>query len=483
METEQRSMSMWLQSLPKKAFVVIFLVMMTLFGASIVIGIFGPQIYTRHTFSSWNCTNENLTKFDPLLCSGVDLSLNTTEWTGILHNMNKLNQQIRLLVSPANVFMEGIIADLTFRILITGVTKEAAETTVIFDSARTREISCPKNTLWCNNVYLIQIPFIDYTDYEFRISITESPKTGWVHDTRFTFEYVTTSYTLFELWFRFVFLVATFGMIIWFVVTLRKFKWRDWAIEQRWTSILLFCLLGYNNPFFPLTILAKGWFPIFLNECLTTTFFATLLLYWLVVFDGIRPESLKKPQLLFYGPKVGFIFVCWALTIALLTWSKVTQVDNPTHDAVTQLSSYLFLAIIMLLLVICYVFWMLYLVCRACGDMKGVNYLGSRIKFFAVYTICCMVSVIVGYTVAFLTPANNNAARFLSTISMGNLYLYVLMIMYIPSNMAKPGLWLQDRRQGMANLAEEAPSSLEGALPAETVTDIPLDTSATDPKP
>jgi hypothetical protein len=165
----------------------------------------------------------------------------------------------------------------------------------------------------------------------------------------------------------------------------------------------------------------------------------------------------------FYLPKIAFIAVCWGLVIALLTWARVQQVDNYSFDAVTQLSGYLFLAVILLLVIICYIFWVMFCVFRACVDAKGLNYLGTRLRFFGIYTLLCMIVFIVGFTVAFLAPySNNNAARFLTMISMANLYVYVLNIMYLPSKDAKPAMWASDRA-GMKRIGEEEGDTSLGA--------------------
>eukprot|EP00727_Mastigamoeba_balamuthi_P006788 m51a1_g273 hypothetical protein (471) ;mRNA; f:260688-263468 len=467
MEHEQRTMSMWLQTLPRKGFVAIFVAFGVLFGLSIIVGAVGPSIYTRHTYSAWNCNTTNGTapsEFDPALCTGVMLSDPGQQWDGVLSGMSKLNQQIRLLVAPANNFTEGITADVVFSIMVTGRRSGETEAVVVLNHTREREVTCPKNRFWCKGLYLVQLPHVEYDDYEFRVGVVKAPSTGWVHDFRFTFEYVTSDYTLFELWFRFFFLLATFAMIAFQVVYLRKYRWSDWAIEQHWTSILLFCLLGYNNPFYPCTVLFGGWFWIFVNELLTSTFVIMLLLYWLIVFHGVRPSAQRMSRFKFYVPKFVFLGACGILTIILITWAKMYQVDNPTHDSVTDLTSYLFLTAAMLLLIIIYVFWMVYLVFRSCGDIKGMNFLGSRIKFFAVYTLLCMAVVVIGYTAAFLSPASNNAARFLSMIAMANLYLYVLSVMYLPSSEAKS--WLEGR-SGLARLAETHDDVSMTAVPTD----------------
>jgi len=480
---EQRSMSMWLQTMPKKGFIINFSIFILLFAASIIVGaIWGPPVWTKAEFSAWNCTNSSQTVFDPTTCSGVNLADNTSEFSTVISNVNRLNQQLRLQLTIENIWFDGISTDLNFhiRILARKINYDLTQWDVVTDQVRKRPVTCDKDTLWCDPFYLIQIPFLEYNDYDFHVSVIDPPQSGWMRDIRFTLSFVTAGNTLFELWWRFVFLVCTCVFVVVFAVQLRKFRWAEWSIEQKWTAVLLFALLGYNDPVFPLAILVQGWFPIFLSEVLMATFVALLFFFWLVMFDGIRKETTSITFTKFYLPKIVFIGVCWALVIALLTWARVQQVDNYSYDAVTQLSGYLFLAVILLLVVICYVMWVVFCLFRACVESRGLNYLGTRLRFFGIYTLICMIVVIIGFSVSFLTPySNSNGARFLTMITMANLYVWVLTVMYLPSKDAKPALW--GARTGMKRIGEEGDTSLaeEHHESSETTDSAP----ATETKP
>jgi hypothetical protein len=50
----------------------------------------------------------------------------------------------------------------------------------------------------------------------------------------------------------------------------------------------------------------------------------------------------------------------------------------------------------MLILLIIYVFWLVYVVCRSCGDSKLLPYLGVRVKFFGVFTLLVILTVVGG---------------------------------------------------------------------------------------
>ena len=73
---------------------------------------------------------------------------------------------------------------------------------------------------------------------------------------------VNDSFTLYELWFRFVFLLLTVGVLLWFSWSLRAMPWHDWTVEQKWSILLLFSLMGFNDPFFPFSVLVDGWLDL-----------------------------------------------------------------------------------------------------------------------------------------------------------------------------------------------------------------------------
>jgi len=89
---------------------------------------------------------------------------------------------------------------------------------------------------------------------------------------------------------------------------LKGYGWGEWSVEQKWVAILLFGLIAYNNPFFPSEILLHGWFPVFIDQVFIASFLFLLLIFWLVLFDGIRkyqPE--QRGYLTFYLPKIVYV--------------------------------------------------------------------------------------------------------------------------------------------------------------------------------
>jgi len=256
---------------------------------------------------------------------------------------------------------------------------------------------------------------------------------AFLGDVLFTFEFVNHNYTLFELWWRFSFLLAAFICVIVYAHQLRAFNWKDWTVEQRWAAILLFALMAYDNPFYPMEILVNGWFPIFLNRVLYATFLVLLLFHWLIMFDGLRKDTAEQGPMRFYLPKVILLGTFWVVGVVLFTWSQLYELDDPTYHDPTQLPGFIFFQVFAFIVLIIYLFWLVYVICRACGDTKTLPYLGVRVKFFGVFTLLVLMTVIGGVIFGAIGYFVNNAATFLSFLSLLNLYVYTLAFMYLPA--------------------------------------------------
>ncbi len=71
-------------------------------------------------------------------------------------------------------------------------------------------------------------------------------------DVVFTITTYNPEFTRMEIWFRFFFLLSTLCVGVAFVASMRSYGLDDWAIEQKWSVLLLVLLAAYDDPLFPL---------------------------------------------------------------------------------------------------------------------------------------------------------------------------------------------------------------------------------------
>jgi Wntless-like, transmembrane domain/TMEM181, GOLD domain len=490
MEAENRSMRMLMQRLPKKWFALLFVAFFVLFLVALIAGAAGPYMYDRRELSTWDCP-EGWTTYEPAACSGVDLTQPGTTFTGVIRNLDRLNQELILRMTPTQAAdHDGSTISTILSLSIAGRDSEENDWKMIKDDDfHDREITCKTDAENCDNLTVGHLLFINYAQYQFNVSLQDVPANSGIQDIIFTFYYVNHSYTLYELWWRFVFLILNFVALLVFAHRLRRFQWREWTIEQQWTVVLLFGLMGFNNPFFPLELLTEGWFPIFLNRALIATFVSLVLLYWLVVSDGVRREDAERDTKRFYLPKVILLGIFWVTGIATFTWAELHRLDDPQyHGGLNTIPGFILLRVLNLICIIVYVFWLVYCACRACGDSKVMPYLGTRIKVFFGLSLFVLIVIVGGIIFGWqLGSSSTTAAEFLAFQALLNLYVYVLAVCYTPTKdaavqgpSARGGA---DDRTGMIRLEEDSYSDGEGgAFAGESVRGLESESGGSDPE-
>jgi len=309
--------------------------------------------------------------------------------------------------------------------------------------------------MYCDNFTLAWDLYIRFPFYQFNVSILDA--SDFLGDVFFTFIYVDHSYTLFELWFRFTFLFITFAVFIIYAHRLRTFHWHDWTLEQKWTALILFGLMAYDNPFYPLEVLVNHWFPIFLNRLLYGTFLVMLFLFWLVMFDGIRyQEPSQRKFLTFYLPKFILVGLFWFFAVTVFTWGQLQLLNDPSYQTPSDLPGFIAVNFLLLLLLVIYVFWLLIVLCRVCGDNRTLPYIHVRTRFFGVFTLLVTITVVLGIIYGAVGEGLNNSAEFLSFLSLFNLYCYTLAFVYLPARGASQNIGSSHSDKiGMVRLEED----------------------------
>jgi len=461
-EPIQRShMKMNLHTLSVRGFVLIFVIFVLSFVTMILIGHFvGPNVFVDSPEYTTN------------------LALN---WTGSITDLSKLHQQLILGMQVHKDGFESVEVDEKVTLLISiegGVNKNGSVlwTPISTDMMHTQAIKCPPDLQLCNYIIIAYEPYLSWTAYKYHVSLlnVEGPAAFFISNTTFWFSYINDAFTVFELWCRFIFLAISFSLFLVFIFKLRSYHWRDWSVEQKWVTVLLFGTFAYNNPFFPLTILLSGWFPVFFDIALFASFIVLLLFFWLVMFDGIRQEDTKRSFLKFYLPKIVILGLFWLSLIVGLTLFSLYERDDPT--TVVEVQGYItFFQISMLIAIIGYSCWLGYIVCRAIVSMGSMPFLGVRLKFFGIFTLLIFLVTVGGVIFGALSPIRENAATFVAFLSILNFYVYTLAFVYYPSG----GLTQEELEQriGVTRLEEDDEVQLNERPFLDNDLDVTLDKS------
>ncbi|XP_031207818.1 transmembrane protein 181 isoform X3 [Mastomys coucha] len=301
--------------------------------------------------------------------------------------------------------------------------------------------SCSK----CAEIIVAHLGYLNYTQY--RVTVGFEHLNQPIKDMNFTWKTYNPAFSQLEIWFRFVFVVLTFIVICLFVHSLRKFSMRDWGIEQKWMSVLLALLLLYNDPFFPLSFLVNSWFPGMLDDFFQSLFLCALLLFWLCVYHGIRVQGERK-CLTFYLPKFFIVGLLWLASVTLGIWQTFNELNDPMYQYRVDTGNFQGMKVFFMVVAAVYILYLLFLIVRACSELRHMPYVDLRLKFLTALTfVVLVISIVILYLrfgaqvlqdnfVAELSAHYQNSAEFLSFYGLLNFYLYTLAFVYSPSKNA-----------------------------------------------
>uniref|UniRef100_A0A8D2LSE9 Transmembrane protein 181 n=1 Tax=Varanus komodoensis TaxID=61221 RepID=A0A8D2LSE9_VARKO len=276
----------------------------------------------------------------------------------------------------------------------------------------------------CAEIIVVHLGYLNYTRYEITVAFEKLSHDYHIKSFNFTWKTYNPTFSQVEIWFRFVFVVFTFIVTCLFAHSLRKFSMRDWGIEQKWMSILLPLLLLYNDPFFPLSFLINSWFPGMLDDLFQSLFLCALLLFWLCVYHGIRVQGERK-CLTFYFPKLLIVGLLWLASVTLGIWQTVNELHDPTYQYGIDATNFQGMKVFFLVVAVVYILYLLFLIIRACSELRNMPYVDLRLKFLTALTF---VVLVISIAILYL--------QFLSFYGLLNFYLYTLAFVYSPSKNA-----------------------------------------------
>uniref|UniRef100_A0A8C3FI21 Transmembrane protein 181 n=1 Tax=Chrysemys picta bellii TaxID=8478 RepID=A0A8C3FI21_CHRPI len=396
---------MRLYTLSKRHFVLVFVVFFICFGLTVFIGIAGPSVIESTAVTA----KLNNLKMRPFKLNSKPLSTyNQQLWLTCVIQLDQPDES-------------SFKTNVTMTVKIRGVEENGSSSFInkqVYN--RTRMLNCAQK---CAEIIVVHLGYLTYTQYEVMVGFEDLNKLMYpIKNVNFTWKTYNPSFSQVEIWFRFVFVVLTFMVTCLFAHSLRKFSMRDWGIEQKWMSILLPLLLLYNDPFFPLSFLVNSWFPGMLDDLFQSVFLCALLLFWLCVYHGIRVQGERK-CLTFYFPKFFIVGLLWLACVTLGIWQTVNELHDPTYQFRVDTGNFQGMKIFFLVVATVYILYLLFLIVRACSELRNMPYVGKHAYSHSV----CLVShsIVILYL-----------PEFLSFYGLLNFYLYTLAFVYSPSKNA-----------------------------------------------
>ncbi|XP_032441773.1 transmembrane protein 181 isoform X1 [Xiphophorus hellerii] len=433
---------MRLYTLSKRHFVLVFVVFLMCFGLTVFIGIEGPKIIAEQEHNADQLKSRNSSiKTEPFSLDSPPLTT--------------YNQQLWLtcVMQAGNSNMKDFKQNFEINVDLKGVMQDASVRHIKSVLQKSRMLHCGAQK--CDEIIVLHLGYLSYTRYQVAVSFQGLENISYEIKVKFVWKTYNPTFSQVEIWFRFVFVVLTFMVTCLFAHSLRKFSMRDWGIEQKWMSILLPLLLLYNDPFFPLSFLVNSWFPGTLDAFFQALFLCALLLFWLCVYHGIRVPGERK-FLTFYLPKLIIVGLLWLSAVTLGIWQTVNELQDPTFNYKLDIANFQGMKVFFLIVVAFYILYLIFLIVRACSELKNMPYSDLRLKFLTALTfVVLIISMAILYLrfgakalqdnfVSELSTHYQNSAEFLSFYGLLNFYLYTLAFVYSPSKNALYDSQLKD---------------------------------------
>ncbi|KAL8186020.1 UNVERIFIED_CONTAM: hypothetical protein K2H54_061506 [Gekko kuhli] len=415
----QRLAPMRLYTLSKRHFVLVFVVFFICFGLTLLIGIAGPRVIDSTPYAPPPSHGPEVKVFN--LSSPSLSTYNQQLWLTCIIQMDRDDN------------FKDVTVNFNMLVRINGVIENAS--IKYFNKEvhnRTRTLNCAQQ---CAEIIVVHLGYLNYTRYD--VTVTFGNLSSIYHVKNFIWKTYKPTFSQVEIWFRFVFVVLTFVVTCLFAHSLRKFSMRDWGIEQKWMSILLPLLLLYNDPFFPLSFLINSWFPGMLDDLFQSLFLCALLLFWLCVYHGIRVQG-ERRCLTFYFPKLLIVGLLWLASVTLGIWQTVNELHDPTYQYGIDASNFQGMKIFFLVVATVYILYLMFLIIRACSELRNMPYVDLRLKFLTALTfVVLIISIAILYLRFGAQVLQDNFVAELST----HYHNYILLTMafsfvYSPSKNA-----------------------------------------------
>ncbi|XP_038582934.1 transmembrane protein 181 isoform X3 [Micropterus salmoides] len=431
---------MRLYTLSKRHFVLVFVLFLVCFALTVFIGIAGPKIISEQEHNGAQVLLKNA-------------SIKTGPFHLVSPPLTTYNQQLWLTcVMQAEHNVGDFQQPFEINVELKGVMQDASVMHINNVHQKSRTLHCGAK---CDEIIVLHLGYLNYTKYQVVVTFKGLENITYKINVKFVLKTYNPTFSQVEIWFRFVFVVLTFMVTCMFAHSLRKFSMRDWGIEQKWMSILLPLLLLYNDPFFPLSFLVNSWFPGTLDTFFQALFLCALLLFWLCVYHGIRVQGERK-CLTFYLPKLIIVGLLWLSAVTLGIWQTVNELQDPTYQYKVDIGNFQGMKVFFLVVVALYILYLIFLIVRACSELKNMPYSDLRLRFLTALTfVVFVISMVILYLrfgakalqdnfVAELSTHYQNSAEFLSFYGLLNFYLYTLAFVYSPSKNALYDSQLKD---------------------------------------
>ncbi|KAA6375496.1 MAG: hypothetical protein EZS28_028976 [Streblomastix strix] len=307
-----------------------------------------PYIYT--TESTWNCP-EGLKEFDREICTGIDMLHEPFDYLIGSSDGKPVKNNLVLFGQPVNKEPSiGIHYEIEFWINTTDLKKGKT-----YNDTKYLFFGCWPDQP-CDRITLLE--FSGY-HYNYSIGIKETVNQGlrlegWVSDFVLTWRHDNLKFEKLFLIFRYVGLLITITILIFFFILFKKQQRPFLASEQKWILLMLSAMIIYNNPLYIGQIFQRGGFFTIFDSICASIGQCFMMLYPLVVLGGFISRKIT-----FFSFYLLRIILCVLYSFTYLSMNIYLEIES-ILDPSRSLQSYPFFRWMVGIMIFLYALWLIF---------------------------------------------------------------------------------------------------------------------------
>ena len=261
------------------------------------------------------------------------------------------NREYRLTVVAENdqYEVEGMDASVDIKIKLKGRNGDSGDWNSIYETTRTRTLTCDKGELKCRNITLICDAAPAYEQFQAEVTIANDRKHayGFVKRADYIFETFRAHWTFYEAALKLVLLVFGIRALYEFydriscgsplsVCCGRQTRATSLIQpDQRFVCLLLVGLVCLNDFPLMLSILTGGWGAALLSDICAASFaFIFLLVICAMIVESYRPDRYRFSGYRRYMTLVFLIGTLWAVEVSWAIYISAMSAENSSYEAV-----------------------------------------------------------------------------------------------------------------------------------------------------
>lgn len=162
------------------------------------------------------------------------------------------------------------------------------------------------------------------------------------------------NFTKYTFAIRYVFFVLSVVGCALYMFRLRKVPADEKIVEQKMVAGLSILLIMFNDPFYPITIMAPNPVSSYFSVFFVVNFMIFLLFFWIIFLDRIHLEDGEKQTKVFEWKRIMYAFVTYILSLVLYVEYALDHLEDlpivPAQDLLS--TKFIVLEITLLILVV-----------------------------------------------------------------------------------------------------------------------------------